>query len=149
MAMTSVDANILLYAYSEAAPEHAAAHKFLSTLTSREDVGLSEFVLTEFYLLLRNPAVLTKPLSATEAARVIQRYREHPRWKTLGFPPDSRALHADLWQRAAVSGFARRRIYDARTALALRGFGVTHFATANEKDFVDFGFVRVWNPVAE
>ena len=110
---------------------------------------MSEFVLAEFYLLLKNPAVLAIPLTAPEAVTVIQSYRQHPRWKLFGFPPASRELHSALWQRVAVPGISRRRIYDSRTALALRAFGVNEFATANEKDFEGFGFVRVWNPLSE
>ncbi|MBN9693769.1 MAG: VapC toxin family PIN domain ribonuclease [Verrucomicrobia bacterium] len=146
--MLSLDANLLLYCYSEAAPQHDVARQFIETLSPREDVALSEFVLTELYLLLRNPAVLAHPLNAREAVAVIQSYRRHPRWKVLGFPPSSRELHTDLWERAAAPGFARRRIYDSRTALALRAFGVTEFATANVKDFEGFGFKKVWNPVS-
>lgn len=146
--MLSIDTNLLLYCYSEASPHHAAAKQFVQSMSLREDVGISEFVLTEFYLLLRNPAVLSHPLSAREAVAVVQSYRKHPRWKILGFPPTSRELHAELWQRAGEAEFARRRIYDTRTALSLRAFGVTEIATANEKDFQGFGFTRVWNPVA-
>lgn len=62
----------------------------------------------------------------------------------LGSP----ALHGDLWRQAADGSFGRRRVHDARLALALRRQGVTEFATANVKDFTGFGFDRVWNPVA-
>ena len=146
--MLSIDTNLILYCYSEASPQHGAARQFIESLSQREDVAISEFVLTEFYLLLRNPAVLSQPLTAHEAVAVIQNYRQHPRWKILGFPPTSRELHAELWQHAAVSDFARRRIYDTRTALSLRAFGVTDFATANVKDFEGFGFSKVWNPLS-
>jgi uncharacterized protein len=145
--MLSIDANILLYAYSEAAPEHDRALAFIITQTRNKQVALSEFVLAEFYLLLRNPAVLKKPLSPQDAVQVIQSYRQHPVWKTLGFPPTSREIHADLWHQAAMPGIARRRIYDTRTALCLRAFGVTEFATANVKDFDGFGFKKIWNPI--
>ena len=147
--MLSVDANLLLYSYSEASPHHAAARQFIESLSAREDMALSEFILTELYLLLRNPAVLAHPLTAPEAVAVIQAYRQHPRWKIAGFPPTSRELHTDLWQRSAISGLARRRIHDTRTALALRAFAVTEFATANVKDFEGFGFVKVWNPIEQ
>jgi predicted nucleic acid-binding protein len=146
--MISIDANILLYSYSEASPFHAPAKCFLEELSAREDVALSEFVLTEFYLLLRNPAVLQHPLDAPAAAAVISSYRKHPRWKTLGFPPRSRELHDELWKQAATHDFARRRIYDTRTALSLTAFGVTDFATLNLKDFQNLGFKKVWNPLA-
>ena len=111
-------------------------------------MALSEFVLTEFYLLLRNPAVLTQPLDGAAATAVIQCYRKHPRWKTVGFPPRSRELHDELWKQAGSRAFARRRIYDIRTALSLIAFGVTDFATLNLKDFHDLGFAKVWNPLA-
>ena len=145
--MTSFDANILLYGFSRASPCHEAARAFLEDLTPHDDVAVSELVLVEFYTLLRNPAVLARPLQAAAAVEVVQEYRRHPRWMLLGFDPDSPALHGELWPLAARRGFARRRIYDARLALTLRRQGVTEFATANLKDFRSFGFDRVWNPV--
>jgi toxin-antitoxin system PIN domain toxin len=145
--MIALDTNLLLYAYSAAAPEHAAAHAFVSHLTNRDDVVLSEFTLAEFYLHLRNPAILAQPLSAPAAVAVIQAYRHHPCWHILGYPPDSPAAHETLWAHAATAHFARRRLFDARTAISLRHHGVTEFATANVKDFQDFGFTRVWNPL--
>jgi predicted nucleic acid-binding protein len=146
--MISIDANILLYSYAADSPFHHAARNFVESLSDRQDVALSEFILTEFYLLLRNPAVLQNPLDAADAAAVIGSYRKHPRWKTLGFPPRSRELHDQLWRQAATRDFARRRIYDTRTALSLTAFGVTDFATLNLKDFQDCGFEKVWNPLA-
>ena len=145
--MTSIDANILLFSYCEASPHHATAKAFVASVSKRDDVALSEFVLSEVYLHLRNPAVLDDPLGPAEAVAAIQSYRQHPRWRVLGFPPRSREIHAALWRAAAAPDFARRRIYDLRTALCLQAFGVTDFATANVKDFEDTGFARVWNPV--
>lgn len=147
--MISIDANILLYSYAASSPFHGAAKRFLEALAEREDVALSEFILAEFYLLLRNPAVLTHPLDAPAAAALITSYRKHPRWRTLGFPPRSRELHDELWKQSATRDFARRRIYDTRTALSLIAFGVTDFATLNVKDFQNLGFKKVWNPIAE
>lgn len=147
--MISIDANILLYSYCEAAPQHAKARAFLTSLAPRDDVALSEFILSEVYLHLRNPAVLASPLSPAEAVAVIQSYRQHPRWRILGFPPRSREIHTTLWQAAATRSFARRRIYDLRTALCLQAFGVTEFATANVKDFENAGFAKVWDPTAK
>ncbi len=147
--MISVDTNLLLYAYSTRAPEHTAARTFLTELNSRDDIALSEFILAEFYLHLRNPAVLARPLSAIQAVSVIDAYRRHPRWRILGYPPDSLDAHNTLWTIAAQPGFARRSLFDARTAIALLRQGVTEFATCNLKDFQDLGFARVWNPLHE
>jgi toxin-antitoxin system PIN domain toxin len=146
----SLDSNLLLYAYNADAPLSARAARFLEAMNPRDDVVLSEFTLVEFYRLLRNPAVLSKPLSAGEAAAVITQFRQHPYWRVAGFPAsDSTALHDELWRLACVSRFAFRRIFDARLALVLRAYGVTEFATANVKDFQGFGFRRVWNPLEE
>ncbi|NQX00470.1 hypothetical protein HQ447_07400, partial [bacterium] len=57
----SINANILLYSYAAESPLHLRARSFLGEISIREDVALSEFILTEFYLLLRNPAVLQNP----------------------------------------------------------------------------------------
>lgn len=145
----SIDTNLLFFAYAEDRPEHSPAKAFLNGRLRAEDVVLSEFVLIEFYRLLRNPAVLTKPLSPGEAAKVIDAWRSHPHWQIAGFAADSKQVHDDLWKHAGRAGFAARRIFDARLALVLRQFGVTEFATANVKDFEGFGFQKVWNPLEE
>jgi len=108
---------------------------------------LSEFILAEFYLQLRNPAIFPQPLSAPAAVQVIQIYRHHPRWRIFGYPADSLAAQEALWQHAAAPQFACHRLFDTRTALSLCQHGVSEFATANVKDFQDFGFTRAWNPL--
>jgi uncharacterized protein len=145
----SVDTNLLFFAFAEDRPEHSSTTVFINSLLDREEVLLSELILVELYRLLRNPAVVSKPLSASEGTEVIQIWRQHPRWKIIGFPPHSRELHDRLWKVAAGSAFGYRRIYDARLALTLLQYGVTEFATVNVKDFKEFGFRRVWNPLAE
>lgn len=145
--MLSIDTNILLYAYSSASPHHDKAQSFLQSLAGNQSVGISEFALAEFYLLLRNPLVLAKCLTASSAVQVIQSYRHHPAWQVLGYPGTSLKIHNELWQRASKENFARRRLFDARMALTLRHFGVTEFATCNTQDFQGFGFTKVWNPL--
>lgn len=146
--MLSLDTNILLPMVAVAHADHARALAFGATLHDRDDVAISEFVLLEFYNLVRNTTVMAVPLSTTQAVDVCMNLRQHPRWRILGFPPDSVSFHDAFWPRLREPSFARRRAYDWRTALALRYFGVTEFATANVKDFESFGFARVWNPLA-
>jgi uncharacterized protein len=146
--MLSIDTNLLFFAFAADRPEHAGAAEWLGGLIARKDVALSEFVLVEFYNLLRNPAVLKKPLSAPEAAGVVRTYRQHPHWKILGFPRDSKRMHDELWNLAAKPGLPRRRIFDARQAYSLLHQGIRSFATVNVKDYEGLGFERVWNPLA-
>ena len=147
--MLSLDTNILLAAVEAANPGHAKAAAFLEGLHARDDVALSEFVLVELYVLLRNPAVLVHPQSAAAAVKTCLALRLHPRWQVLGFPLDSAAFHEAFWPKLATPDFARRRAYDWRMALTLLRQGVDQFATVNVKDFHGFGFRRVWNPLAE
>ncbi len=145
--MISLDANLLLYAYCADSPFHEGAADFIRTCSPRSDVAISEFVLVEYYTLLRNPVVVAHPLDPERAVTQVNHYRAHPRWRIIGFPPHSTEIHENLWRTAATTGFARRRIYDIRLALCLQFEGVNEFATVNEKDFRDLGFKRVWNPL--
>lgn len=147
--MISFDTNIVLPAVHAGAPGHQRAAAFLGSLQDRDDVAVSELVLLELYLLLRNPIVMGSPLGAARAASTCEAFREHPRWQLTGLPGESRAFHDALWPRLRRESFARRRAIDCRLGLALRLQGVTAFATVNLKDFQDLGFARVWNPLAE
>jgi len=138
----SIDTNILLYAQNADCAEHAAAFAFVAGCAGRDDVAICELVLVELYLLLRNPAVLKRPLTAEVAAGVCMTYRTNPQWRLIEQAP----VMEQVWQFARQPGFARRRIFDARIALTLLHHGVTDLATANVKDFEGFGFRSVWNP---
>ena len=144
--MTSIDTNVLLYSLNPASVWHQAAVRFLRGHMGNPSVriALADYVLVELYVLLRNPAVMAKPLSAKAARDVVTAY-----WS---IPNVMRIEHAtvmdEVWKLAAGREFARRRIFDARLALTLRGSGVTRFATSNVKDFQGLGFELVWNPLA-
>jgi predicted nucleic acid-binding protein len=145
----SIDTNILLHAFNEDTPSHSAAYRWLNSLGRNEAVAISELILAEPYGLLRNPAVLQRPRAAREAVDVIQTYRHHPRWKLIGFPPESRPIHDRMWKKASSRDFGFRRLYDVRSALTMIAQGVTEFATVNETDFKDAGFTKVWNPLLD
>jgi toxin-antitoxin system PIN domain toxin len=144
----SIDTNLLLHAYSQDSPQHETAYAWLVSIQRDDEVAISEFILAELYCLLRNPAVLKRPLRAAEAVGVIQTYRSHPRWRLIGFPTESRAIHESLWKAARSDVVAFRRLYDVRSALSMLAQGVTELATANVKDFDGLGFKRIWNPLA-
>ena len=145
--MISLDTNILLPAVETRNRDHNRAATFVESLHDRDDVAISELILLELYSLLRNPAVLPKPLPASVAVDVCAAFRTHPHWQVIGFPPDSRAFHETFWPRLREKTFARRRAYDWRAALCMLRQGVTDFATVNVKDFEGLGFAKVWNPL--
>lgn len=145
--MIAIDTNILFPAVDADQPLHATAAAFLVSLQTRGDVVISELVLLELYNLLRNAAVMQRPLSPSAAVDVCESFRRHPHWQLIGFPPDSRTFHDAYWPKLRGRDFARRRAFDWRIALSLLQQGVTEFATVNVKDFDGFGFTRVWNPI--
>lgn len=142
--MIGIDTNLLLYARLAGNPFHNRAREFLEGLADNPDVVIAELVLVEFYLALRNPAIVDAPLSAGAAARECQIFRRHPRWQLV----ENAEVMGDVWDMAAGRTFARRRIIDARLAKTLLAYGVSDFATANIRDFDGFGFARVWSPVS-
>lgn len=141
--MISIDTNLLVYALNSSCDENEPARSFLERLADRSDVVVCELVLVELYLLLRNRQVVPNPLSAENAVSACRQFRQHPNWRLV----DSAPVMPEVWGLAAESGFARRRIIDARLALTLRHHGVTEFATRNVRDFESLGFERVWSPI--
>lgn len=144
--MISIDTNVLLYSLNPDSIWHEAAVDFL-----RQNLGvpsvriaITDYVLVELYVLLRNPAVMAKPLSAQAARDVVTAYMDAPNVSRI----ENANVMDEVWELAGDRDFARRRIFDARLALTLRHGGVTHFATTNVKDFEGWGFEKVWNPLA-
>lgn len=142
--MRSVDTNILLYSLNADCAEHATAKAVIDDLASADDVVILDLVLVELYLLLRNPAVLERPLDAAEAQRICIGYRRHPTWRVAEHAP----VMGEVWLRCADMAFPRRRIIDARLALTALHHGVREWITRNTDDFQGLGFERVTNPFA-
>jgi toxin-antitoxin system PIN domain toxin len=141
--MIAFDTNLLFAALEPSHVDFEAAREWLGSLTG--EVAISELVLMELYVLVRNPAIVRRPLSPAPAVELIQSLRSHPRWRLLDAPE---GLMVDVWARAAARGFGRRRVFDARLGLSLVRQGVRDFATRNVRDFRDLGFRRVFDPLA-
>jgi len=145
--MTGLDANLLLYSLNPDSKDHASAKGFLREIFADRSgaVAIADYVLVELYVLLRNPAVMARPLSSLQAVELVTSY-----WK---FPTVVRVENAEVmdrvWKLARREDFSRRRIFDVRLGETLRHHGVTHLATANVKDFQGLGFEKVWNPLTE
>jgi toxin-antitoxin system PIN domain toxin len=142
--MISFDTNILFAALESSARGHSQARDLLIEYEGNERVALCELVLLELYCLLRNSAVVRKPLPAESAVAVIQELRHHRRWRVIDYAAE---VADKVWVHSSKPGFAFRRIYDVRIALTLRHHGVTDFVTGNTADFQGFGFRRLWDPL--
>lgn len=145
--MISCDTNILFAACDADATNHTKARTFIEEHSSNKSFCICEQVLMELYCLLRNPIVCSQPLAAADATEVIQVFRTNPFWRIVDLVP-GHGIMDSVWQTAARSDFAYRRIFDTRLAVILRHHGVQDFATRNLEDFRDAGFRRVWDPTA-
>jgi toxin-antitoxin system PIN domain toxin len=142
--MKSLDTNILFTGCHAGAEGHESARDLLVEWSLDDEVVICEFVLVEFYNLLRNSTVMAgRPLGSAKTVELVQAFRHHPKWRLV----DSAPVMEKVWQAARAERFPRRRIFDARIAFTLLHHGVKDFATVNVKDFRDFGFKRVWNPL--
>lgn len=143
--MKSLDTNILLYAANSTAPEHLKAKVIVDAMlkTPREWI-LSDQTLLEFYKALRNPRIFEKPRSAREAALLVSFLR-----RDSGIPHCTYELARfdQLFQHLAAKDFPYQRTHDAVLAITLLHEGVEEFYTRNTKDFVQFGFLRLKNPI--
>lgn len=143
--ITSADTNIFVHAANPLAKEHTQAAQFLSS--QREHFTTTHLVLVEIYMQLRNKAIFKgSAFGPKEAKNYCLKLAAVPFWTCVDYAPEATNKLWD-WAETTTGGF--RKIIDARIALTLRHHGVTHFATANVKDFQDFGFERVWNPLEE
>jgi len=78
--MISIDTNVLLYSLNPDSIWHEAAVRFLrknlGVPTVR--VAITDYVLVELYVLLRNPAVMAKALTAKAARDLVTAYWDVP-----------------------------------------------------------------------
>jgi uncharacterized protein len=141
----SIDTNIFLYSLNPSSQWHSASVQFLEQSFNDKllRVALTDYVLVELYVNLRNPAVMLQPLTAEAARNLVTSYLKIPNVMRI----ESANIMDSVWAMAGSTDFARRQIFDARLALTLLSGGVTHFATAYVKDFEGFTFDKVWNPL--
>ena len=142
--MISLDTNLLFPALEPSHRDHPKAKLWLTALDG--EVAISELVLMELYVLVRNPAIAARPLEAAQAVALIETLRTNPRWRLLDAPE---GIMAAIWKKSAEPGFGRRRIFDARIGVSLVRQGVTELATRNVGAFQGLGFDRVFDPLAE
>jgi len=141
-----LDTNILFYATNLRSAEHDAARRLLEQVAG-EPGGwiLADQVLFEYYRLVRNPVVLSRPLSAAEAARRLLFFREELGCLHCAYEP---RLFSELAALLRAGSFPPARTFDAVLAVTLRSHGVDTFYTRNVKDFERFGWFTVVDPVS-
>jgi toxin-antitoxin system PIN domain toxin len=143
--MLTADTNLFIHAADPDSPSHPAALAFFAEIEAgAEEFVLCELILVELYMQLRNPAIFRRPYTAGEADGHCRALKQNPNWRCIDYDP---LLSPKLWSWAAATKAGFRQIIDARIAFTLLHHGVTRFATVNQKDFQEFGFAQIWNPL--
>jgi toxin-antitoxin system PIN domain toxin len=145
MSLSSLDTNLLLYAANEDAQEHDVCKAFLEGVVSDPaDWIIADQVFLELYRALRNPKVMSSPLSAGDAVRHLSILRDEMGLMHCGYSPE---CWSALMRKLERDDFPARRTHDAVLAATLQSHGVKTFYTRNTKDFLDAGFQKLINPV--
>jgi toxin-antitoxin system PIN domain toxin len=137
-----VDANVLLYAVNEDAPQHDGAHAWLDgALNERETVGLAWIVLLAFLRLTTRVGLFPQPLTLDEAAGAVELWLGQP--AAVVVHPSDRHLRLLRGLLAGV-GTAANLVADAHlAALALEhGAEIVSF----DRDFQRFEGLRWSSP---
>lgn len=142
--MILVDANLLLYAANQAAPEHERARSWLDDrLSATVPVGLPWPSLLAFVRLATNPVVVRQPVTPTEA------WRQVDEWLTCEstWVPLPGSAHRDIIGRFLKSSWMTSRLVpDAHLAALAIEHGLTLQST--DGDFARFPGLKWENPLA-
>ena len=136
--MRVVDANVLLYATNEDAPNHERARRWLSkALAGHEAVGFAWPVLLAFIRLATHPAATRLPLSAETAIRTVGIWLAQP--SAVIVEPTTRHLDV-LGGLLAEAGTAGNLVGDAHLAAIAVELGAT--LVSFDRDFGRFAGLR-------
>jgi toxin-antitoxin system PIN domain toxin len=138
------DANLLIYAHDEAAPQHAKARVWWeSALSGTEPVGLVWVVVLAFTRLLTHPQLSRNPLSVAEVREIVGLWLACPHVRLLGLSEQALPRFFDLLAEAGGGGNLST---DALIALHAMEHSATVFS--NDRDFDRFAGVKRVNPLA-
>jgi uncharacterized protein len=139
-----VDANLLLYAANQAAPEHARARAWLDDrLNGTVALGLPWPSILAFVRLATNPVVVRHPVTPAEAWRQVEEWLTcEPVW----MPPPGSAHRAIVGGFLQASWMTSRLVPDAHLAALAIEHGLTLHST--DGDFARFPDLKWENPLA-
>lgn len=129
-----VDANLLIYAVYDRAPQHAQAAEWLSEqLNGSRRIGFPWQSLAAFLRVTTHPRAFTDPLSPTQAWQAVDDWLQAPVAWIPGPGPEYHRILGSLIERHAIRG---NLVPDAALAALAIEHGVTLAST--DTDFARF-----------
>ena len=140
--MIVLDANVLLYAYNPASGHHGACRAWLErALNGSEQIGLPWQTLLAFIRIATNNRVFERPLTATEAAAIVDEWLECPTVVIVQPAHDYWTILKEQLDSAQVAG---PLVTDA--ALASLALEVGARLCTTDRDFTRFRGLRIVDP---
>jgi toxin-antitoxin system PIN domain toxin len=99
-----LDVNVLVHAFHEASPEHAAYREWLTvTVEGDEPFGLSGLVLSGFVRIATHPRVFDQAATAAEALALADTLRSQPNAVVVAPGP----RHWEIFERLCMAAGAK------------------------------------------
>lgn len=142
----AIDANILVYAYDDLSPFHEQAKKFLiekvnTKINGKPSICICYQTCTEF-IYSSTYAKLQNPLTLDQAQFIINELIKHKVEIIYQKPTQLKTFFEIFNQRPS-----RKRLYDISLIATLKDNGIDGIYTVNTKDFQDYSFLTVVNPL--
>lgn len=141
--MITPDANIILYAYNEDAPQHAQAKKWLEEQFSTPVAfGLSWQVITAFLRISTNPRAFPQPFDLREAIEIVDEWFALPNLEIL----TPTINHWTIFQNLIIEG---QTIAALMMDAHLAALAIEHGAilATTDSDFSKFSGLQTINPI--
>ena len=142
--MILIDANLLLYAYDSAAPEHSKARLWLEDVLSKpEPVLLPWHSVYAFLRIATNPRAWRSPLNMEEARAIVDEWLSLP--NVVVPAPGER--HWDILRELLTDSQCYGPLV---TDAVLAALAIEHGADlcTNDCDFSRFPRLRIVNPIS-
>lgn len=141
--MFAIDTNILVYAHDKSSPFNRKAVSFIETKMNKEisDFCIPSQVISEFInAITRNS--LPNPLTLKESIGVVRNYLDFG--ITIINPKETQTqTFLDVLSKVKT----RKKIFDVVLASSLKDNNIEEFYTVNVKDFEEFNFLQIINPL--
>ncbi len=142
--MIILDANILVYAYDSASPQHAKARAWIErTFSETELVGLPWQSVSAFLRITTNPRLPGERFTLDEAVSIVDQWLGQPMVRLLSPSDDHWVFFRRLIREGQVIGAMMSDAHVA--ALTIEHGGVLH---TTDRDFARFPGLRWTNPMS-
>ena len=145
--MFVVDTNVFVHAADTHGPHHPACFQAVERWRAGADAWFTTWsVLYEFLRVVTHRRVLARPLSMTDAWRLVEALLASPALRVLA----ETERHAEVARAVVVEcpWMEGNLAHDAHIAILMREHGVRRIYT-RDADFHRFAFLEVVDPVAQ